>query len=49
MAKSYVLAPLPLAGVVGISVLELFVAHLQAFIFTILTCLFTSMTMKPEH
>lgn len=49
MAKSYVLAPLPLAGVVGISVLELFIAHLQAFVFTILTCLFTSMTMHPEH
>jgi len=49
MAKSYILAPLPLAGVVGISVLELFVAHLQAFIFTILTCLFTNMTMHPSH
>jgi F-type H+-transporting ATPase subunit a len=49
MAKSYVMAPLPIAGVVFISVLEVFIAHLQAFIFTILTCLFTSMTMHPEH
>ena len=49
MAKSYVMAPLPIAGVVFISLLEVFIAHLQAFIFTILTCLFTSMTMHPGH
>lgn len=49
MAKSYFMAPLPIAGVVGISILELFVAHLQAFIFTMLTCLFASMTMHPSH
>ena len=46
---SYVIAPLPIFGVLFISCLELFVAHLQAFIFTILTTLFTSMTMHPEH
>ena len=49
MAQSYVLAPLPLAAVVGISLLEVFIAHLQAFIFTILTALFMSMTMHPSH
>ncbi len=49
MAKSYILAPLPIFGVVFISLLEIFIAHLQAFIFTILTCLFTAMTMHPEH
>ncbi len=49
MAKSYIIAPLPIIGVVGISILELFVAHLQAFIFTILTCLFTNMMMHPGH
>lgn len=47
--KSYVLAPLPIFGVLFISALELFVAHLQAFIFTILTVLFTTMMMHPEH
>ncbi|MDP8229437.1 MAG: F0F1 ATP synthase subunit A, partial [Candidatus Electryoneaceae bacterium] len=46
---SYVIAPLPIFGVLFISCLELFVAHLQAFIFTILTTLFTSMTMHPDH
>ncbi|MBM3326155.1 MAG: F0F1 ATP synthase subunit A [Calditrichaeota bacterium] len=49
MAKSYILAPLPLAGVIFISLLEVFIAHLQAFIFTILTTLFTNMTMHPGH
>lgn len=49
MAKSYILAPLPLAGVIGISILELFVAHLQAFVFTMLTCLFMNMSMHPSH
>jgi len=49
MAKSYFMAPLPIIGVVGISVLELFVAHLQAFVFTMLTCIFTSMSMHGGH
>ncbi len=49
MAKSYIIAPLPLAGVLFISLLEVFIAHLQAFIFTILTVMFTSMTIHPSH
>lgn len=49
LAQSYIIAPLPLAGVLFISLLEVFIAHLQAFIFTILTVLFTSMTMHPSH
>jgi F-type H+-transporting ATPase subunit a len=43
------LGPLPLLGVVGISILEIFIAHLQAFIFTILTAMFTAMSMHPSH
>ncbi|MBC8344192.1 MAG: F0F1 ATP synthase subunit A [Bacteroidetes bacterium] len=49
VSKSYFIAPLPVFGVLFISCLELFVAHLQAFIFTILTTLFVSMTMHPSH
>jgi F-type H+-transporting ATPase subunit a len=49
MAKSYFIAPLPLAGVIFISLMEVFIAHLQAFVFTMLTALFTGMTMHPEH
>ena len=45
----YIIGPLPLLGVIGISILEVFIAHLQAFIFTVLTAIFTSMTMHPSH
>lgn len=36
-------------GVVALSMLELFVAFLQAFIFTFLTALFLGSTLHPEH
>lgn len=38
--KSYILAPVPVLFVLGINLLELFVAFLQAYIFTMLTALF---------
>lgn len=36
-------------GIVILSLLELFVAFLQAFVFTFLTALFLGSTMHPEH
>jgi F-type H+-transporting ATPase subunit a len=36
-------------GVVALSLLELFVAFLQAYIFTFLTALFTGMALHPQH
>jgi F-type H+-transporting ATPase subunit a len=36
-------------GVVALSLLELFVAFLQAYIFTFLTALFMGMNLNPEH
>ncbi|MFN4259798.1 MAG: F0F1 ATP synthase subunit A [Gemmataceae bacterium] len=36
-------------GVVALSLLELFVAFLQAYIFVFLTSLFMGMTLHPEH
>jgi F-type H+-transporting ATPase subunit a len=36
-------------GVVALSLLELFVAFLQAYIFTFLTALFMGMSLHPEH
>jgi F-type H+-transporting ATPase subunit a len=36
-------------GVVALSLLELFVAFLQAYIFTFLTALFLGMQLHPEH
>lgn len=49
LSRNLLLAPLPVLGAVAISLLEIFVAHLQAFIFTILTCLFVQMSMHPAH
>jgi F-type H+-transporting ATPase subunit a len=37
------------AGIVALSLLELFVAFLQAYIFTFLTALFMGMALHPEH
>jgi F-type H+-transporting ATPase subunit a len=36
-------------GVVALSLLELFVAFLQAYVFTFLTALFMGMLLHPEH
>lgn len=36
-------------GVIALSLLELFVAFLQAYIFVFLTALFTGMAVNPEH
>ena len=48
--KSYVIAVAPVGFVVGINFLELFVAFLQAYIFTMLTSLFMGLGMQtPPH
>ena len=46
--KSYVIAIAPAGFVVGINFLELFVAFLQAYIFTMLTSLFMGLGMQSE-
>jgi len=45
----YFISPMPIFGILFISLLEIFVAHLQAFIFTILSALFVSMAIHPSH
>jgi F-type H+-transporting ATPase subunit a len=47
--KSYIIAPVPIAFVLGINMLELFVAFLQAYIFTMLTSLFMGLGMQVAH
>ncbi len=48
--KSYIIAVAPVGFVVGINFLELFVAFLQAYIFTMLTSLFMGLGMQtPPH
>ena len=48
--RSYIIAIFPVGFVVGINFLELFVAFLQAYIFTMLTSLFMGLGMQtPPH
>jgi F-type H+-transporting ATPase subunit a len=49
MFRSFVVAPVPLLFVVGIYMLELFVAFLQAYVFTMLTSLFMGLGMQVEN
>ncbi len=46
--KSYLIAPAPVAFVVGLNMLELFVAFLQAYVFSILTAIFMGLGMQSE-
>src|SRR6516162_3453322 len=51
-AAAYVFWPISILSalmVVALSLLELFVAFLQAYIFVFLTALFMGMTMHPSH
>ncbi len=45
----YLVAPASVLGVVALSLLELFVAFLQAYIFTFLSALFIGMAVHPHH
>ncbi|MEK7264149.1 MAG: F0F1 ATP synthase subunit A [Bacteroidota bacterium] len=47
--KSWIIAPLPALFVVGINLLELFVALLQAYVFIMLTAIFMGMGMQGGH
>jgi F-type H+-transporting ATPase subunit a len=47
--KSYIVAPVPIAFAVGINLLELLVAFLQAYIFTMLTSLFMGLGIQAGH
>lgn len=47
--KSVVIAPISIGFALFINLLELFVAFLQAYIFTMLTSLFIGMSVHPQH
>jgi F-type H+-transporting ATPase subunit a len=47
--KSYVVAPVPVLMATAISMLELFVAFLQAFIFTLLASVFIGQIREAHH
>lgn len=44
-----ILAPLPLALTIGLTALEFLVAFLQAYVFTILTCIYLNDALHPGH
>ncbi len=49
-AGSYsILAPLPLAFAVALTALEFLVAFLQAYVFTMLTCMYLNDALHPGH
>jgi F-type H+-transporting ATPase subunit a len=47
--KSIFIAPVSIAAAVGLGLLELFVAFLQAYIFTLLTAVFVGGAVNPQH
>lgn len=49
MARSYSIASVTVIGCAALSLLELFVAFLQAYIFTYLTAMFIGTAVQPEY
>jgi len=47
--KNWLVAPFPVAGMVFVSVLEVLIALIQAYIFTILSAVFIGMAIHQEH
>lgn len=47
--KSWALAPVPVAIIVAFSLLELLVAFVQAYVFTMLSAVFIGMSLSGEH
>ncbi|PON19201.1 ATP synthase F0 subunit A [Candidatus Entotheonella serta] len=47
--KSFVITPVAVGFALFINILEVFIAFLQAYIFTMLTSLFMGMAIHPEH
>ena len=47
--KSIFIAPISIAAAVGLGLLELFVAFLQAYVFTLLTAVFVGGAVNPQH
>ncbi len=49
MSKSYIVGGVTLVSCTALGMLELFVAFLQAYIFTFLTTMFIAMAISPDH
>jgi len=47
--KTVLVAPISIAAAVGLGLLEIFVAFLQAYVFTLLTAVFVGGAVNPQH
>ncbi len=47
--RSVLIAPISIAAAVGLALLEIFVAFLQAYVFTLLTAVFVGGAVNPQH
>jgi len=49
MFKNYLIAPVPILTIIFLSLLEILIALIQAYIFTILSAVFIGTALKPHH
>ncbi len=49
MFKNFFISPLPVLGIVFVSLLEILIALIQAYIFTILSAVFIGLAVNPHH
>jgi F-type H+-transporting ATPase subunit a len=47
--KNFFISPLPIVGILFVSLLEILIALIQAYIFTILSAVFIGMAIHPQH
>lgn len=49
MFKNFLISPFPILGIIFVSLLEILIALIQAYIFTILSAVFIGMAVHPQH
>lgn len=49
MFKNFLISPFPILGIIFVSLLEILIALIQAYIFTILSAVFIGMAIHPQH
>jgi F-type H+-transporting ATPase subunit a len=49
MFKNFFISPLPILGIIFVSLLEILIALIQAYIFTILSAVFIGLAIHPQH
>jgi len=49
MFKNFLVSPFPVFGIIFISLLEILIALIQAYIFTVLSAVFLGLAIRPNH